>query len=114
MKITDQQNHPWKTHYVLYTNSSTSTEEEELVLVDEEIDEGSPAELVVYNDDYNTFDHVIECFVQILKHSEVQAEQLSLMIHFNGKAIVKTAPFKVLKPYKDALVERGLSAVIEQ
>src|SRR5690606_4288051 len=94
-------------------NESTSTEEEELVLVAEDNDNDSPSELVVYNDDFNTFNYVIECFINILKHSSTQAEQLSLMIHFNGKAIVKTAPFKVLKPYKDALVERGLSAVIE-
>lgn len=91
-----------------------STEEEEVVVLDEAIDEGSDSELIVYNDDHNTFDHVIQCFINILKHSSVQAEQLSLMVHFNGKAVVKTAPFKVLKPYKDALVERGLSAVIER
>lgn len=89
------------------------TEFDEEVLVEEDIDQGSIAELVVYNDDYNTFDHVIKCFVEILQHSLVQAEQLSLMVHFNGKAIVKTAPFKVLKPLKDALIDRGLSAVIE-
>ncbi|WP_236974383.1 ATP-dependent Clp protease adaptor ClpS [Membranihabitans maritimus] len=90
------------------------TEYEEEILVEEEIDQNSDAELVVYNDDYNTFDHVIKCFVQILKHSYVQSEQLSLMIHFNGKAIVKTAPYKVLKPFKEALLEKGLSAVIER
>lgn len=89
------------------------TEYDEDVLVEEDIDQGSTAELVVYNDDYNTFDHVIQCFVEILNHSLVQAEQLSLMVHFNGRAIVKTAPFKVLKPFKDALIDRGLSAVIE-
>src|SRR5680860_62539 len=92
-------------HFKPWLNHGTSTEEEELVMVDEEIDDGSPAELIVYNDDYNTFNHVIDCFVNVLKHTAVQAEQLSLMIHFNGKAIVKTAPFKVLKPYKNALVE---------
>lgn len=107
MKVIDGQ-------YKYWLSNSTSTEEEELVMVDEDIDDGSVAELVVYNDDYNTFNHVIDCFIDILKHSAVQAEQLSLMIHFNGKAIVKTASFKVLKPYKDALVDRGLSAVIEQ
>ena len=100
--------------YFHWDNQDTSIEEEEVVVVDQDIDDGNPAELVVYNDDFNTFNHVIECFIKILKHSAVQAEQLSLMIHFNGKAIVKTAPFKVLKPYKDALVERGLSAIIER
>lgn len=74
---------------------------------------GEMSELVVYNDDFNTFDWVIECFVDVLAHSEEQAEQLSLIIHFTGKATVKTAPLEVLRPLKDALVERGLSAVIE-
>jgi ATP-dependent Clp protease adaptor protein ClpS len=89
---------------------------EEEVLVAEEVLEDAvdtPAQLVVYNDDVNTFDWVIQCFMEVLNHSEVQAEQLCLLIHFKGKATVKTAPFEVLKPKKDALVERGLSAVIE-
>jgi ATP-dependent Clp protease adaptor protein ClpS len=86
---------------------------EETILEDEKTDSGKVAELLVYNDDHNTFDWVIQCFIEVLKHSETQAEQLSLMIHFNGKAIVKTAPHNVLKPKKDALVDRGLSAVIE-
>lgn len=90
------------------------TEYEEEILVDEELDQNSDAKLVVYNDDHNTFDHVIKCFVQILNHSYIQSEQLSLMIHFNGKAIVKTAPYKVLKPFKEALIDKGLSAVIER
>lgn len=93
---------------------SHSTEEEEVVVMDEDVGDTSNAELIVYNDNHNTFDHVIACFVKILQHTEQQAEQLSLMIHFNGKATVKTAPFKILKPYKDALVEKGLSAVIER
>ena len=86
---------------------------EETILEDELTDTGKVAELIVYNDDFNTFDWVIECLVEILNHTEAQAEQLSLMIHFKGKATVKTAPHNVLKPKKDALVDRGLSAVIE-
>ena len=78
-----------------------------------ETDKGSMAELIVYNDDFNTFDWVIECLMDVLSHSNEQAEQLSLIIHYKGKAAVKTAPLKVLRPLKDALVERGLSAVIE-
>lgn len=103
---TEKLHHFWLGHL--------SEEEEEVLVVEEEIGDTSDAELIVYNDDYNTFDHVIQCFVEILQHSEQQAEQLSLIIHFNGKAVVKTAPFSVLKPYKDALVENGLSAVIEK
>lgn len=92
-------------------------EAEEEVLVEDEVTEdstGEPAQLIVYNDDHNTFDWVIQCFMEVLNHSSTQAEQLSLMIHFKGKATVKTAPKPVLKPKKDALVDRGLSAVIEE
>lgn len=71
------------------------------------------SQLVIYNDDINTFDWVIECLVDVLNHTEVQAEQLSLLIHFKGKASVKVASFDTLRPLKDALTERGLSAVIE-
>ena len=73
----------------------------------------SPSELVVYNDDVNTFDWVIQCFTEILSHTLVQAEQLTLLVHFRGRATVKTDSERVLKPFKDALVDRGLSAVIE-
>lgn len=90
-----------------------AVEELEELLIDELVDTGEVSELVVYNDDHNTFDWVIQCFIEVVKHSHQQAEQLSLLIHFKGKAIVKTAPREVLKPMKDALVERGLSAVIE-
>jgi len=71
------------------------------------------AELVVYNDDYNTFDWVIQCFIEVCHHTFEQSEQLSLIIHFKGKAVVKTDSFEKLRPMKDALIERGLSAVIE-
>lgn len=83
------------------------------LLEEEETSTGTPAELVVYNDDYNTFDWVIECFEDILGHSSTQAEQLALLIHFKGKAIVKSGHKEDLKPKKDALVDKGLSAVIE-
>ena len=71
------------------------------------------SQLLVYNDDFNTFDWVIQCFMEVCNHTFEQSEQLSLIVHYKGKAIVKTADFDTLKPMKDALVERGLSAVIE-
>ncbi len=74
---------------------------------------GRASRIVVYNDDHNTFEWVIQCFMEILDHSPEQSEQLAYIIHFKGKATVKTAAFPVLKPLKDALVDRGLSAVIE-
>jgi len=100
---------------MLYYHSPV--EEAEEVLLDEELDEtgvGNNAQLIVYNDDHNTFDWVIQSLMEVLDHSSAQAEQLTLLIHYKGKATVKTAPVDVLKPKKDALVDRGLSAVIEE
>ena len=105
---------------MLQYNSLTEVDEdvlvEEEILLDEELADlgiGEHAQLIVYNDDHNTFDWVIQCFVEVLNHSSTHAEQLAMLIHFKGKATVKTAPKPVLKPKKDALVDRGLSAVIE-
>jgi len=92
-------------------------EEEDEIALEEEVSEGdagNQARLVVYNDDHNSFEWVIQCFMEVLDHSETQAEQLSLIIHFKGKATVKTAPRPVLQPKKEALIDRGLSAVIEE
>ncbi|MBK6701363.1 MAG: ATP-dependent Clp protease adaptor ClpS [Saprospiraceae bacterium] len=95
------------------TNSSTQpwTDLEDEVMLEEEI--GEISELIVYNDDVNTFDWVIECLMDVCKHTLEQAEQLSMLVHFKGKAIVKTGVLDILRPMKDALCERGLSAVIE-
>ncbi len=90
-----------------------STLFEELVEVQEEVTTGSLAQVIVYNDDVNTFDWVIECLMEICNHTFEQSEQLSLLVHFKGKATVKTGSFEKCKPIKDALVDRGLSAVIE-
>ncbi|TVQ44182.1 MAG: ATP-dependent Clp protease adaptor ClpS [Saprospirales bacterium] len=95
----------------IYANISPAETEE--AVLEEVVDSGEIAELIVYNDDHNTFDWVIKCFVEILHHSAEQAEQLSLIVHYKGKATVKTAPFSVLRPLRNALVDRGLSAVIE-
>ena len=95
--------------------SSVEELEEVAVLLEEDLsDIGEQAQLIVYNDEVNTFDWVIQCFMEVLDHSQEQAEQLSILIHFKGKATVKTAPVKILKPKKDALIDRGLSAVIEE
>ncbi|NUQ23639.1 MAG: ATP-dependent Clp protease adaptor ClpS [Saprospiraceae bacterium] len=92
-------------------------EEKEDVLLEEDLsdsDTGSVAQLIVYNDDVNTFEWVIQCFIEVLRHTTEQAEQLALLIHFKGKATVKTASKRELMPKKEALIDRGLSAVIEE
>ncbi|MBK7636581.1 MAG: ATP-dependent Clp protease adaptor ClpS [Saprospiraceae bacterium] len=95
------------------TNNITKFDEKEDVLVEDVISTGERSHLVVYNDDYNTFDWVIKCFMDVCEHTQEQSEQLSILVHFKGKATVKTGSFSLLKPMKDALIDRGLSAVIE-
>jgi ATP-dependent Clp protease adaptor protein ClpS len=94
-------------------NFSKTKWDEDILLDEGRVDLDDPALLVVYNDEVNTFDWVIQCLMEVCSHTFEQSEQLSLLIHFKGKATVKTAPFDDLRPMKDALVERGLSAVIE-
>jgi ATP-dependent Clp protease adaptor protein ClpS len=89
-------------------------EVEQLVLEEEIIETGNHSKLIVHNDEHNTFEWVIKCFTEVLRHTTEQAEQLSMLIHFKGRATVKTAAFNTLRPFKDALVDRGLSAVIEK
>ena len=82
------------------------TEELEEVLVEEEVDTGTPSFLVVFNDDHNSFDWVIKSFVDVLEHSSEQAEQLSLLIHFKGKAVVKTCLLYTSPSPRDATLSR--------
>jgi ATP-dependent Clp protease adaptor protein ClpS len=95
--------------------SQTISQTDELLLEDIAVDSGNDtiSQIIVYNDDFNTFDWVIECFVDVLDHHVQQSEQLAILIHYKGKASVKQASFEKLRPLKDALVDRGLSAVIE-
>lgn len=94
-------------------DTSTSIKELEEVMLMEETEASEKSQLIVYNDDFNTFDWVIQSLMEICMHTFEQSEQLSLLVHYKGKAVVKTASFNVLKPMKDALIDRGLSAVIE-
>jgi ATP-dependent Clp protease adaptor protein ClpS len=89
-------------------------EEEEDVLVMDDIGTGLPAHIIVYNDDHNSFEWVIECFMQILRHTSEQAEQLALIIHNKGKCTVKTGVKSELIPLCEALLDRGLSAEVEE
>lgn len=69
-------------------------------------------DLVVYNDDMNTFDHVIKTLIKVCKHTKEQAEQCTYIIHYKGKCAVKTGSFKELKPMKEAICEEGIDARI--
>lgn len=84
---------------------------EELI---EEVLEGvdHSSALILYNDDVNTFDHVIDCLVRICKHEELQAEQCALLVHFKGKCTVKQGAKQDLMAMCQALLDEGLSATI--
>lgn len=94
-------------------NTGIKFDEQEDILLEDEVVSGLTSQLIVYNDDFNTFDWVIQCLMEVCDHTHEQSEQLSILVHFKGKATVKTGSMSLLKPMKDALVERGLSAVIE-
>lgn len=72
-----------------------------------------PCSLIVWNDDVNTFDWVIDTLVQICGHSKEQAEQCAILIHFKGKYAVKKDSFENLKPQCDAINDRNINATIE-
>lgn len=90
-----------------------SVQELEETMVEEATISSTFSQLIVHNDDFNTFDWVIQSLMEICDHTFEQAEQLSLIIHFKGKAVVKTSFLDELRPMKDALTDRGISAVIE-
>ena len=69
-------------------------------------------EIVLYNDDVNTFDHVIDTLIDVCEHTAEQAEQCSIIVHHKGKCIVKTGLFKDLEPRCSKLLLAGLSAEI--
>ncbi len=76
-------------------------------------EEQFPYSLVVWNDDVNSFDWVIETLIEVCDHTAEQAEQCSLIIHYKGKCSVKRGEYETLKPMCDAITERGISATVE-
>lgn len=70
-------------------------------------------EIVVYNDDVNTFDYVIQMLINICGHDPLQAEQCTLLIHYKGQCAVKSGSYDELEPKCSKLLEAGLSAEIQ-
>ena len=70
-------------------------------------------EIILHNDDVNTFDHVIESLMEVCGHDPIQAEQCAWIVHYKGKCSVKRGTFDQLEPRCTALQDRGLSADIE-
>ncbi len=91
-------------------NNTNIQEQNEVANLEALIDENG---LVLYNDDFNTFDHVINSLVKICKHEPLQAEQCAWIVHLNGKCKVKNGNYEELEPLCVALLDRGISASIE-
>lgn len=68
--------------------------------------------LVVFNDDVNTFDWVIETLIKVCRHTPEQAEQCTLIIHYKGKCTVKEGQFEELVGMRNEICRRGISAEI--
>jgi len=89
-----------------------STQEKVLEQLDTTTKEKKNNEIVVYNDDVNTFDHVIETLIKACDHTPVQAEQCTILVHYKGKCTVKTGELKDLKPRCSKILEAGINAEI--
>jgi ATP-dependent Clp protease adaptor protein ClpS len=76
-------------------------------------DTSDPFHLIVWNDDVNTFDWVIESLMEVCDHSYEQAEQCAYIIHYKGKYAVKHGTYEKLKPMCDAITDRGIGATLE-
>ncbi len=93
--------------------TTMSVQEEVLEKRATETAEEEQNQIIVFNDDVNTFDHVIEMLIKSCDHDALQAEQCTLIIHYKGKCAVKTGDYEDLKPRCSALLEAGISAEIQ-
>jgi ATP-dependent Clp protease adaptor protein ClpS len=92
------------------TSKPFQQQDEETDVLD---DIGMECSLIVWNDEVNTFDWVIQALVEICDHTQEQAEQCAMIIHTQGKYAVKHGSYEVLKPMCDAITERGIGATVE-
>jgi ATP-dependent Clp protease adaptor protein ClpS len=86
--------------------------QEESVDVMEAVETTDVMDLVVFNDDVNTFDHVIATLIRVCQHTPEQAEQCTFLIHYKGKCAVKSGSFDFLRPFREAICEAGIDARI--
>lgn len=94
----------------MLTNNYETSYQEEVDILEETVKEH---QLILYNDDVNSFEHVIECLIDICGHETLQAEQCAYLVHYTGKAIIKQGEFEKLRDLKLALSDKGLSVVVK-
>ncbi|MCH7401264.1 ATP-dependent Clp protease adaptor ClpS [Belliella kenyensis] len=85
---------------------------EEIEVLLEELIDKEAHDLVVFNDDVNTFEHVTKVLIKVCNHSQEQAEQCTLIIHYKGKCAVKKGSETKLKPMCQAILDAGIQAAI--
>lgn len=88
------------------------TDTEELLEADLLTKEDKLNTIILFNDDVNTFEWVIECLMKYCDHDSIQAEQCAHIVHYNGKCGIKKGPLNTLRPICETLLEKGLSAEI--
>ncbi|WBX73181.1 ATP-dependent Clp protease adaptor ClpS [Tenacibaculum pacificus] len=76
------------------------------------VEETKQREIILHNDDVNSFDFVIDSLIDVCNHTPEQAEQCSVLVHYKGKCAVKTGEYKDLEPRCSKLLQLGLSAEI--
>ena len=95
---------------IVFSDSEKPFEEEDVdILTATEI----PYSLVVWNDEVNTFEWVIETLIDVCGHTQEQAEQCAMIIHVQGKYAVKKGDYDTLKPMANSIIERGINATVE-
>lgn len=91
---------------------STEFDIEEEIKTQQGVDEEAMRNLMVYNDDFNTFEHVIDTLIKVCKHDVHQAEQCTFLIHYKGKCSVKKGSYEELKPMREGISSAGIKASI--
>lgn len=95
-----------------YNKEEHHTETESELLLEPEDNAVGDHQIILYNDDVNTFDFVITSLIKVCKHDPIQAEQCTYLVHYKGKCSVKKGTYEELEPMCTALLERGLTAEI--
>ncbi len=91
---------------------SPTVREQELIELLESIEVTDVKDLIVFNDNFNTFEHVIDTLIKVCRHTVEQAEQCTLLIHHKGKCTVRTGAYSELNPMREAICEAGIDAKI--
>lgn len=100
-------------HMTIPRMMDTSKDQEKDLVMDQDSNDLGPKQLVVHNDDHNTFDHVIDTLIKVCRHHPHQAEQCTYIIHYKGKCSVKVGSYDTLKPLREGIMDAGIKATID-